>query len=87
MEMDTHSYPRALHNDSATVSKISLVPGESRPSVHSLPDSPFSENIAKPSERNIACCGVKGFGSDSSDKSGAIDTRGQRVQKISYEKK
>lgn len=54
---------------------MSLVLGVSRPSVQSLPDSPFSENIAKPSERNIACCGVNGFGSDSSDKSGAIDTK------------
>lgn len=73
--MITYSYPSALHSDSATVSKMSLVAGVSRPSVQSLPDSPFSENMAKPSVWNLDCCGVSGFGSDNSDSSGAIDTR------------
>lgn len=75
---ETYSYPSALHSDSATVSKMSLVFGVSKPSVHSLPDSPFSENMAKPSVWNFICCGVSGFGSDVSDNSGAIDTKHQR---------
>lgn len=74
-EYKTYSYPSALQSDSATVSKISLAFGVSKPSVHSLPDSPFSENMANPSVWNLACCGVSGFGSDISDNSGAIDTK------------
>lgn len=77
-----YSYPSALQSDSETVLCMCLSPGESRPSAQSLPDSPFSEKIANPSELNLTCCGVNGLGSFNSDTKGAIETIEKKGKKL-----